>query len=80
LARDRGRTTTVGAKDLAVIATEADDLVRQGKFVTLPLVCTYGTERLWFESPERKRASKKESVKQYPSRFDGYRNCTTFEI
>ena len=80
LARDRGRTTTVGAKDLAVIATEADDLVRQGKSVTLPLVCTYGTERLWFESPERKRASKRESVKQYPSRFDGYRNCTTFEI
>ena len=31
LARDRGRTTTVGAKDLAAIAVEADDLVRQGK-------------------------------------------------
>ena len=80
LARDRGRTTTVEAKDLAAIAAEADDLVRQGKTVTLPLVCTYGTERLWYETPQRKRASKKEPAKQYPSRFDGYRNCTTFEI
>ena len=80
LARDRGRTTTVDAKNLTAIATEADDLVRQGESVTLPLVCTYGTERLWYESPQRKRASKKEPVKQYPSRFDGYRNCTAFEI
>jgi predicted ATP-binding protein involved in virulence len=48
--------------------------------VTLPLVCTYGTERLWWETPQRERASKKEPVKQYPSRFDGYRNCTAFEI
>jgi predicted ATP-binding protein involved in virulence len=80
LARDGGRTTTVGAKELAAIATEADALVRQGKSVTLPLVCTYGTERLWYESPQRKQAGKKEPVKQYPSRFDGYRNCTAFEI
>ena len=58
----------------------ADRLVRQGESVTLPLVCTYGTERLWYETPQRKRASKKEPVKQYPSRFDGYRNCTAFEI
>jgi predicted ATP-binding protein involved in virulence len=48
--------------------------------VTLPLVCTYGTERLWWETPQRKRAIKKEPVKQYPSRFDGYRHCTAFEI
>lgn len=80
LARDHGRTTTVGAKDLSAIAAEADEMVRQGKPVTLPLVCTYGTERLWFESPQRKRASKKEPARQYPSRFDGYRNCTAFEI
>ena len=80
LARDHGRTTTVGARHLAAIATEADDLVRRGKSVTLPLVCTYGTERLSYETPQRKRAIKKEPVKQYPSRFDGYRNCTAFEI
>lgn len=80
LARDGGRTTTVGAKALAEIAADADDQVRQGKPVTLPLVCTYGTERLWFESPQRKRESKREPVKQFPSRFDGYRNCTAFEI
>ncbi len=80
LARDNGRTTTVGAKALTAIAEEADGLVRKNESVTLPLVCTYGTERLWWETPQRKRASKKEPVKQYPSRFDGYRNCTAFEI
>lgn len=80
LARDHGRTTTVGAKELTAIAEEADRFVRQGASVTLPLVCTYGTERLWYETPQRKRRGKKEPVKQYPSRFDGYRNCTAFEI
>lgn len=80
LAHARGRTTTFGAKELAAIASDADNRVRQGEALTLPLVCTYGTERLWFESPQRKRASKKEWSKQYPSRFDGYRNCTAFEI
>jgi predicted ATP-binding protein involved in virulence len=80
LARDHGRTTTVGAKDLTALAGEADRLVRKGDPLTLPIVCTYGTERLWYETPQRKRASKKEPVKQYPSRFDGYRNCTAFEI
>lgn len=80
LARDRGRTTTVGAKDLTALAGEADRLVRKGDPLTLPIVCTYGTERLWYETPQRKRESKKEPVKQYPSRFDGYRNCTAFEI
>jgi predicted ATP-binding protein involved in virulence len=80
LARDGGRTTTVGAKELTAIATDVDHQVRQGGAVTLPLVCTYGTERLWFESPQRKQASKKEPSKQSPSRFDGYRNSTAFEI
>jgi len=80
LARDHGRTTTVGAKDLTALAGEADRLVRKGDPLTLPIVCTYGTERLWYETPQRKRASKKEPAKQYPSRFDGYRNCTAFEI
>ena len=80
LASARGRTTKLGARELAAIATEVDELVRQGHPVTLPLVCTYGTERLWWETPQRRRASKKEPVRQYPSRFDGYRNCTAFEI
>ncbi len=80
LARDHGRTTTVSAKALTAIAEEADGLVRKNESVTLPLVCTYGTERLWWETPQRKRAIKKEPVKQYPSRFDGYRHCTAFEI
>lgn len=80
LASDHGRTTTVGARALTKISEEADSMVRKGEPVTLPLVCTFGTERLWYETTQRKRANKKEPVKQYPSRFDGYRNCTTFEI
>lgn len=81
LGRDGGRTTTVGSKQLELIAQQADDQVRSGDYeVTLPLVCSYGTERLWYESPERKRVNNKESGKKWPSRFDGYRNCTAFEI
>jgi predicted ATP-binding protein involved in virulence len=80
LARGGGRTTTVGAKELASIAAEADQSIREGQPLTLPLVSTYGTERLWYESPQRKREIKREPAKQYPSRFDGYRNCTAFEI
>lgn len=80
LARDGGRTTTVDAKQLTEIAAAADQQVRKGEAVTLPLLCTYGTERLWYETPQRKRASKIESAKSRPSRFDGYRNCTAFEI
>jgi len=80
LGRDGGRTTTVGSKHLSSIASDTDVRVRDGEDVTLPLVCAYGTERLWYESPERKRSSKKEPSKKWPSRFDGYRNCTAFEI
>ncbi len=80
LARDRGRTTTVGSRQLSLIAGEAEEHVRNGKDVTLPLVCAYGTERLWYESPQRKRLSKKESGRKWPSRLDGYQKCTYFEI
>jgi hypothetical protein len=48
-------------KELASIAAEADRQVRDKEMVTLPLVCAYGTERLWYESPQRKKSSKKEN-------------------
>lgn len=80
LARERGRTTTVGSKQLSSVASETERQVRGGNDVTLPLVCAYGTERLWYESPQRKRYSKSESGRKSPSRFDGYQKCTYFEI
>lgn len=80
LASERGRTTSTGSKALAKIAEEADRLVRANEDVTLPLVCAYGTERLWYEDPQRLRASKKEMANKLPSRFDGYRNCTSWHI
>ncbi len=80
LASERGRTTSTGSKALAKIAQEADRLVRANGDVTLPLVCAYGTERLWYETLQRQRASKKEPSHKLPSRFDGYRNCTSWEI
>lgn len=80
LASERGRTTSTGSKALVKIARQADQLVRSNGDVTLPLVCAYGTERLWYETPQRQRASKKETPHKLPSRFDGYRNCTSWEI
>ncbi len=80
LARDRGRTTTVGSRQLSLIASDAEEQVRNGKDVTLPLICAYGTERLWYESPQRKKSNKKETGRKWPSRFDGYQKCTYFEI
>lgn len=74
-----GRTSTAGAKDLTSISSDADRKVRDGVVVDLPLICSYGAERLWYETHHR---DKKEdhSAKSRPSRLDGYRDCTAFEI
>lgn len=79
LSKPGGRTTTAGAKELTAIATEADRKVREGIEVDLPLVCSYGAERLWYETPHRKKKTD-DSAKLRPSRFDGYMDCTAFEI
>jgi predicted ATP-binding protein involved in virulence len=79
LNRDGGRTTTFNAKELSGTASETDRKVRAGEEVDLPLVCSYGTERLWWESRHHKKKGNEPS-KLRPSRFDGYRDCTTFEI
>jgi predicted ATP-binding protein involved in virulence len=80
LSSEKGRTTTNKVKNLVNVAQEADRKVRANEVVTLPLICTYGIERLWFESPRRKIAKKNGSSPELPSRFDGYRDCTEFEI
>ena len=79
LNKEGGRTTTAGAKVLTAVAAMADRKVRDGEEVDLPLVCSYGTERLWWESRPPKRKND-DSSKLRPSRFDGYSDCTAFEI
>jgi predicted ATP-binding protein involved in virulence len=75
-----GRTTTAEARNLTSAAAEAARKVRSGEEVTLPLICSYGTERLWFEQRSRKGAKEKEPANPLPSRLDGYRDCNEFEI
>ncbi len=79
LSSENGHTRTVGAKKLIEVANETDRKVRVNESVTLPMICGFGVERLWFESAHRK-TEKKKSSQDLPSRFDGYRDCTSFEI
>jgi predicted ATP-binding protein involved in virulence len=76
----QGRTTTAEAKGLVGVASETDQMVRDGEKIPLPLICSYGTERLWYESRHSKRGKKEELNPQLPSRLDGYRDCNVFEI
>jgi predicted ATP-binding protein involved in virulence len=80
LGREGGRTTSIEAKSLSDIAEGAEKKVRAGEEVTLPLICTYGTERLWFESSHRTVARANGNRKGLPSRLDGYRDCINFSI
>ena len=79
LIQQKGRTTTSGSRDLTYLSADADRRVREGVEVDLPLLCSYGPERLWWETPQRKRkVPEREALR--PSRFDGYRLSTAFEI
>ena len=88
LQREGGRTTTVGASPISEVARDAERRVRAGESITLPLVCAYGTERLWFEKSHRAtkaggewdRGSPRVLTKGRPSRLDGYRDCFNFTI
>ncbi len=80
LARENGRTTYVEAKTVSSTANDAAHKVREGGSLILPLVCSYGTERLWYESRHHKNSRSKEAKKAQPSRFDGYEDCNQFEI
>ena len=79
LAHLGGRTSTAGSKELTWISSEAYRKVRDGIDVDLPLICSYGAERLWYETRHRERKGD-HSSKSRPSRLDGYRDCTAFEI
>ncbi len=80
LQREGGRTTTEDAKAISDAARDAEERVRTGEEITLPLICTYGTERLWFEKGHRTRKTAKDGTRRTPSRFDGYRDCFNFTI
>jgi len=80
LSREGGRTTTAESKELSEFAAKIDKRVRDGDAVDLPLICSYGTERLWFESRHSSSSKRGETSRKLPSRFDGYRDCNVFEI
>jgi len=79
LVREGGRTKWVLSKALADVASETERRVRAGEQITIPLVCSYGTERLWFEKGHWK-AETFENKRDKPSRLDGYRDCLHFTI
>lgn len=80
LKHEGGRTTVVNAKVISEAASEAERLVRSGEEITLPLICTYGTERLWFEKGHHTRKTGADRTRRSPSRLDGYRDCFNFTI
>jgi predicted ATP-binding protein involved in virulence len=81
LLREGGKTTTGQTREIASLAEQADHAVREGKEIVLPLICSYGAERLWFESFHHNKPKKKDdTAPRRPSRFDGYRDCTVFNI
>ena len=80
LQREGGRTTSVDAKAVSDAAIDAERRVRAGEDVALPLICSYGTERLWFEKSHRQRKTGEGGTNHRPSRLDGYRDCFDFTI
>lgn len=70
----RGRTTRKGANRMKARAEEADQRVRDGDTVGLPLVAYYGTSRLYLE-PRQTQQRKEASAKRGPSRFVGYQDA-----
>jgi predicted ATP-binding protein involved in virulence len=80
LQREGGRTTTVDARSISEAAADAERRVRAGDDITLPLICTYGTERLWFEKGHHKRDNGIDVTGRKPSRLDGYLDCFEFTI
>ena len=80
LAREGGRTSTKEAKNVTNAAGEAAQKVRDNQDITLPIISSYGVERLWFQSTPRKSKKEGGARSLSLSRLDGYRNCNFFEI
>ncbi|WP_275097000.1 AAA family ATPase [Sedimenticola hydrogenitrophicus] len=71
-----GRTTYGRAASIKQLATKADQAIRKGQDVLLPLVSYYGTGRLWQEPREAFTVSDpmKVASKEEQSRLAGYWN------
>jgi predicted ATP-binding protein involved in virulence len=80
LQREGGRTTSADARSINDAAIEAERQVRAGEGVTLPLICSYSTERLWYEQGHRQPNAGANGMAHKPSRLDGYRDCFNFTI
>ncbi len=71
-----GRTTYVGARNVKKLGAEADQAVREGKNMTLPLISYYSTGRLWNVPREQARVKEADKIKGKGalSRLGAYRN------
>jgi len=77
--------TTKNAQALSEIAHSAqanvqDESLQNGQDTTLPLLCSYGAERLWFETGHRTKKASAATPRQSPSRLGAYEDCLYFEI
>lgn len=78
--REKGGTTSAEARNIAEAAMRAARSVRENASIVLPLICSYGAERLWYESPKRAKVHGKGAKEGKHSRLDGYENCLDFGI
>ena len=78
--RLQGGTSYLEARGMPEAAKKAANAVRDGLPVTLPLIESYGAERLWDESSARGSRRKSETKNGKPSRLDGYKDCLDFGI
>lgn len=69
--KEGGNTTQKDARSLTAVAEEADQQVRDGDEVLLPVLAYYGTDRLHHPEPRSENDIEKEDL----SRFTGYRKC-----
>jgi predicted ATP-binding protein involved in virulence len=80
-----GKTTSKNAQALAEIAHSAqarvqDESLQDGLETTLPLLGSYGAERLWFETGHRTKKAAASTPRQSPSRLRAYEDSLYFEI
>lgn len=70
----KGSTTSKNAWQLSELGREADEMVRAGQAVELPLISFFSTGRLFVEAQSRStRNLKEKNGKELGSRFRGYR-------
>lgn len=72
----KGRTSYGGARDIKQLAAETDAAVRRGEDVTLPLISSYNTGRLWNVPREQAKVQGTKQLKSRAdlSRLEAYRN------